>query len=155
MVIVADSSDRRLARLTAVLDKLSVAHVLCRDVYSALQEILSGSGHQLVAGELSELCRQGGRFVEICAMRAIPCIGWFPSQSKAGMIHGLDSAIHAGAEIVGDMEALQRAVEGHLQHLSTRSDSAPMGFNQTRMGTVRREEALLTSQELTALFGDF
>jgi hypothetical protein len=149
MVIVAEMSDRRLTRLQTALDAASVAHVLCRDVYAALREIVGSAGHWLVAGELSELCRQNGRFVEICAMRGIPCIGWIPLRPAGPIVRGLDAAARAGLEIVGDSETLQRAVERYLHLLGTPAQTATEG-----MGGIRRDEALLTEQELAALFGD-
>ena len=149
MVIVAEKSDRRLTRLQTALDAASVAHTLCRDIYAALREIVGGAGHWLVAGELSELCRQNGRFVEICAMRGIPCIGWLPLRPAGQIVGGLDAAVRAGLEIVGDSETLQRAVERYLHQLQSPAQAAGEGF-----AGVRREEALLTEQELAALFGD-
>jgi hypothetical protein len=145
MVLVAEKSDRRLTRLQAALDAASVAPVLCRDVYAALREIVASAGHWLVAGELSELCRQNGRFVEICAMRGIPCIGWLPLRPAGQVVGGLDAAVRAGLEIVGDSETLQRAVDRYLHQLRTPAQSA---------AGIRRDEALLTEQELAALFGD-
>ncbi|NLH16913.1 MAG: hypothetical protein GX455_10065 [Phycisphaerae bacterium] len=149
MVLVAEKSDRRLTRLQAALDGVSVAPILCRDIYAALREIVGSAGHWLVAGELSELCRQNGRFIEICAMRGIPCIGWLPSRPSGQVIRGLDAAVRAGLEIVGDSETLQRAVERYLHQLRTPALTA----SGERTG-IRREEALLTEQELAALFGD-
>ena len=148
MVLVAEKSDRRLTRLQTALDAFSVAHVLCRDVYAALREIVGSAGHWLVAGDLSELCRQNGRFVEICAMRGIPCIGWIPLRPAGPIVRGLDSAVRAGLEIVGDSETLQRAVDRYLHQLRTPAQAANAAAG------VRRDEALLTEQELAALFGD-
>jgi hypothetical protein len=145
VVLVAEKSDRRLTRQQAALDAASVAHVLCRDIYAALREIVGSAGHWLVAGELSELCRQNGRFVEICAMRGIPCIGWLPLRPAGQVVGGLDAAVRAGLEIVGDSETLQRAVDRYLHQLRTPAQAA---------AGIRRDEALLTEQELAALFGD-
>lgn len=149
MVLVAEKSDRRLTRLQAALDAVSVAPILVRDIYAALREIVGGAGHWLVAGEMSELCRQNGRFIEICAMRGIPCIGWLPLRPSGQIIRGLDAAVRAGLEIVGDSETLQRAVERYLHQLQSPTQTA----NGAGVG-IRREEALLTEQELAALFGD-
>ncbi len=152
MVIVAEKSDRRLTRLQAALDSVSVAHVLCRDIYAALRQIVGSAGHWLVAGELSELCRQNGRFVEICAMRGIPCIGWLPLRPAGPIVRGLDTAARAGIEIVGDSETLQRTVERYIHLLRTPAQAAQAAAEG---GThIRRDEALLTEQELAALFGD-
>ncbi len=149
MVLVAEKSDRRLIRLQAALDGAGIAPIPCRDIYEALREIVGKAGHWLVAGELSELCRENGRFVEICGMRGIPCIGWIPLRPTGQTIRGLNTAARAGLEIVGDSETLQRAVERYLCQLRApeRSENA--------VGTrIRREEAILTEQELAALFGD-
>lgn len=143
VIMVRELREQLVTEMVRVAAEYEVSVTLCDGVYAAVAE-LAGSARAgaLVIGQLRELARENGRFLQVAARHGARCCAWLDKRDPAEREEVL-RVVWAGASVVDRIEEIGGQMESWLERTGCRPDGTDVPDREWRA----------SEAELNALLG--